>query len=882
MSDSRVTDQAIRQRFPYPIAAAWHRVSLVTGDAERTRLLVVCNEVIARTLAAFLLPDYLRGRAADAVEATLRKLNHPTDGIWIELVRETVRHLGQRDDPQPFLAEAPAWYFASTGKLADGGRDLEATVTLRNRQSHSGAPVGGTQVKQEFDETREATWRLLNGLGWLMGYRPFRVLSQRPNTRRRTGTGSGSEKYFAGKVQVFCGSEERTEPREAEWDAFLSPESMYLVGPKADGVLELRPFLEILPDPHTNDERLYLFRSCPDLKKVTRAHDEEAKTELSLPIRLQDSEVSFESWLRMRQEIDFAHKLEIARGALLLPREERLGASELGERYEVIEELGAGGMAIVYRVMDRDFQEEVAIKVLNRNLSSDDRYRERFVREARRMRTINHPRVVRAKELGTLPSSNQPFLKMPVMPHGSLQKKVVKGQGQPEELVRGWAEDALQALACIHGLDIVHRDVKPSNFLLDDADHACLADFGIAFTADERSLTGSLDKMGTTAYMAPELSTERATAKSDIYSLAVVLHQLRTGDLPRPNTTPGNGLTDALGKLIKSMGDVNPERRPTAAQALEKVRRLIELPSTPLLPPLPPPPPRPQNRPDEACRNPDSGVAPPPLPPPRLPPALPPLLLGAHTARRLKLAALGIMLGLFAFNFLETLVESKLRTRYGLGTQLEQVLGEAAHWLERELSFEQHDATSWVGVYGFSTVYFIIFPLMVLAATTAAFRRDDPRPLLLLATAVAVDYLLTLPFYVFFPVPERWTYPDSAAILLSDRWTSELIQQFRPFSGLNNCFPSFHVSTTVILVAWLYRSRLRFRALAVPLGLAVVLSTFALGIHWLSDIAAGAGCGLLSYALAERLLPRVVAVIASAPERHHQVFDTATPATRVR
>jgi len=228
---------------------------------------------------------------------------------------------------------------------------------------------------------------------------------------------------------------------------------------------------------------------------------------------------------------------------------------------------------------------------------------------------------------------------------------------------------------------------------------------------------------------------------------------------------------------------------------------------------------------------------------------------------RLKLAALAVLVGLFAFNWAETGLETWLRDDYGVGTRLEQTLGEAAHWVEGGLSFEGHDTFGKFAYKGFSIAYFFAFPLMALAAMAVAARRRDPRLLLLLATAAAIDYLLTLPFYVFFPVPERWTFPESGALLLSDLWTSELIQQFRPFSGLNNCFPSFHVSTTVILAACLHRFGSRLRWLALPFGLAVVLSTFALGIHWLPDIIAGVGCGLASYALAERLLPRVEAAL---------------------
>jgi membrane-associated phospholipid phosphatase len=312
------------------------------------------------------------------------------------------------------------------------------------------------------------------------------------------------------------------------------------------------------------------------------------------------------------------------------------------------------------------------------------------------------------------------------------------------------------------------------------------------------------------------------------------------------------------------MGEPEPDDRPTVTEALRKLRSPEAGTVALVIPAMPPP--APQTGAGEVTPAPSGVVIAEPRPAPpqgteKEPAAASAAQLGAR-ARRLKRAAAGMLLLLFFVNYVETGIESWLRGSYGLGTELEQVLGEAAQWFERELNFEQHDATNMLAVYGFSMVYFFFFPFLALAAAVLFYLRRDPRPLLLLAIAVTVDYLLTLPFYVLFPVPERWTYPDSGAVLLSDLWTSKLIQAFRPFSGLNNCFPSFHVSITVVLVACLYRAGTWFRRAALLLGLAVVLSTFALGIHWLSDILAGLACGLVSFHLAERLLPRVERAIA--------------------
>ncbi|MHC4819736.1 MAG: phosphatase PAP2 family protein, partial [Planctomycetota bacterium] len=95
-----------------------------------------------------------------------------------------------------------------------------------------------------------------------------------------------------------------------------------------------------------------------------------------------------------------------------------------------------------------------------------------------------------------------------------------------------------------------------------------------------------------------------------------------------------------------------------------------------------------------------------------------------------------------------------------------------------------------------------------------------------------------------------WAYPDSGAILLSDLWAPELIAVFRPFSGLDNCFPSFHVSLTVVVVTLAFLYRLRFRWSALWIGLLIIVSTSVLGIHWLTDIAAGFATGIVAVQVA--------------------------------
>lgn len=212
----------------------------------------------------------------------------------------------------------------------------------------------------------------------------------------------------------------------------------------------------------------------------------------------------------------------------------------------------------------------------------------------------------------------------------------------------------------------------------------------------------------------------------------------------------------------------------------------------------------------------------------------------------------------FLANWIETTAETWIKTKYELGLASSNLIAYAFHGLEGDFSFEHHDLANPLAIYGYSISYFFLLPLLGVAVAVALARRKDPRAYRLLATAVGIDYLVSLPFFLFFPVPERWAYPDSGAILLSDLWSTKLINSIRPISGLDNCFPSSHVSLTVILIAFCYLFGLRFRMSAVCLGLTIILSTFALGIHWMPDIVSGVAVGVLSFSLAMAGIGRAV------------------------
>jgi membrane-associated phospholipid phosphatase len=206
----------------------------------------------------------------------------------------------------------------------------------------------------------------------------------------------------------------------------------------------------------------------------------------------------------------------------------------------------------------------------------------------------------------------------------------------------------------------------------------------------------------------------------------------------------------------------------------------------------------------------------------------------------------------FAVNLAETAAEGRIGPEDRLAPQAYK-FAHAMQSLERYLTlerFENHDATSRAAVYGFSISYFFLFPMLCISIGFALALREDIEGYRVLCLAVAIDYLVSLGFFLFMPVPERWSYPDSGAMLLSDLWSSKLIEAIRPISGLDNCFPSSHVSLTVILMLVCFRFQVRLRTTVAALGFTVILATFVLGVHWVPDMVAGVAAGWLSVTLA--------------------------------
>ena len=241
-------------------------------------------------------------------------------------------------------------------------------------------------------------------------------------------------------------------------------------------------------------------------------------------------------------------------------------------RYEVEDELGTGGMAVVYLARDPYMQRQVAIKVLAYQLTSDTLYQEYFQREAEVIAALEHPCIVPVFDFGR--HGNQPYIVMRYMAGGSLLDRLNKGGLKARDMAH-IVDRVAEGLDAAHARGIIHRDVKPANVLFDTSGEAFLSDFGLAkFLNRSTGMTGALF-VGTPEYMSPEqVRNERLDGRSDIYALGVTLFYTLAGRLPyrddSPLATAVLHVTQPVPKILAVKPDLLPAWEDIIGKAMAK------------------------------------------------------------------------------------------------------------------------------------------------------------------------------------------------------------------------------------------------------------------------------------------------------------------------
>jgi TonB family protein len=243
---------------------------------------------------------------------------------------------------------------------------------------------------------------------------------------------------------------------------------------------------------------------------------------------------------------------------------------ELNEEYEILAELGRGGMAIVFKAKEKQLDREVAIKVLPFSLAFDKEFVERFQREARTSAKLEHPNIIPIYRVGK--SGRVIYFVMKFLRGKPLSNVLAERGSLPPGEIKKILAEVGRALAYAHKKEIVHRDIKPDNIMFDEHGHAVVTDFGIAKAASGGKLTGTGMSIGTPHYMSPEQAkAQPLDGRSDIYSLGVVAYQCLTGSVPFDGEDSFSIGYKHIMEEIPTPALENPEKR----QLFDIVRKMM-------------------------------------------------------------------------------------------------------------------------------------------------------------------------------------------------------------------------------------------------------------------------------------------------------------------
>ncbi len=237
-------------------------------------------------------------------------------------------------------------------------------------------------------------------------------------------------------------------------------------------------------------------------------------------------------------------------------------------RYHISERLGAGGMATVYKAFDSRLERDVAVKFIRPEIVKDEMFLKRFEREAKALARLSHPNIVKVLDYGEHEGS--PYLVMEYIRGDTLKAKL--GKPMPWREAARMLLPIAEALDYTHKHNIIHRDVKPSNFLVSESGHLMLSDFGIAKmldSPDAMQLTGTGIGIGTPEYMAPEQGLgQTVDQRADVYSLGIVFYEMLTGQKPYRADTP-------MAVMYKQISDPLPSPHQYVPSLPDFVERVV-------------------------------------------------------------------------------------------------------------------------------------------------------------------------------------------------------------------------------------------------------------------------------------------------------------------
>ncbi|NOR14417.1 MAG: protein kinase, partial [Candidatus Aminicenantes bacterium] len=263
-------------------------------------------------------------------------------------------------------------------------------------------------------------------------------------------------------------------------------------------------------------------------------------------------------------------------------------------RYQIMAELGKGGMGRVFKVKDQKLDEEMALKLLKPEIAAEERITDRFKNELKLARKISHPNVCRMYDFHE--QETTPFITMEYCTGMDLKSHIRKFGAMPEDKAISVAKQICAGLEAAHSLGVIHRDLKPQNIMIDDADMVKIMDFGIAHSLGAKGFTQTGMIIGTPDYMSPEQAEGKPVdPRTDIYSLGVVMYEMVTGQVPfegdsalsialkhkseiptEPKVVNSKISDDTNALILKCLAKEADKRYQSAQELLEDLKRLEE------------------------------------------------------------------------------------------------------------------------------------------------------------------------------------------------------------------------------------------------------------------------------------------------------------------
>lgn len=588
-------DANVRASYPAHIAHAWVRYSVATSDQQRIEQLRSLSEIVARTLLALLLADWLaHDPGTDPPPKALEPFLDPdkrvggSGALWRAIEALCVRLAGPKggEPPPTFLEEARHWYVDGRRKPTAAQTAAKALQSKRNRLRHDVPTTDEGADSSSLAELTRNAEILLTSLRWLMDFRIVALKVEGLEDGRAVGT-----------ARVFVGSEE-TAPRRT-WSAPpIHDAKPVCLAHRTRGFLSLQD-VAAWTSPGGGNRALYLWseqtrrNGAPLWIDVQGTQTEAATLGVGATVAARAAERPLRRLLmRIPDGEAIGAELGEPPDTLLLPHIPR------GFRVKAL--LGRGGMAEVLDAVEIRTGEAVALKVVRLDVDAGRRrqFRERLELEGQILEELGGVAgIVRGFRRDSR-DGRWPAVRMKRMNAG-LDDLLGRPPQDPRTLST-WLRELLQTLESVHAAGVVHRDVKPSNLLFDSSDQLRLADFGIAWSS---TLSGGLtevgsDPPGTPGYVPLWGPAAQYDGKRDVFATGIVLLQLLTagGKRKKPGVPDRDKLLDQARKARPSDPDwvrlvdvaeaMTPSDPTRAINATEALRRLDERAA-----PAPPPEP---------------------------------------------------------------------------------------------------------------------------------------------------------------------------------------------------------------------------------------------------------------------------------------------------